>query len=120
MLERDGYQVVQHVIPHSQVLSLLAALDDLPYVDAHRSRAGRTYAMRDLLRLVPAVKQLTQAAEIRSLVEPVIGAQARPVRGLLFDKTVGANWKVAWHQDLSITVKAKRHVAAYGPWSMKS
>ena len=42
------------------------------------------------------------------------------VRGIYFDKRVDANWKVAWHQDLSIAVKAKAKIEGYGPWSVKA
>lgn len=42
------------------------------------------------------------------------------MRGILFDKTPDANWKVAWHQDLSIAVRAKHDALGYGPWSVKA
>jgi ectoine hydroxylase-related dioxygenase (phytanoyl-CoA dioxygenase family) len=38
---------------------------------------------------------------------------------LLFDKTPDANWKVAWHQDLTIAVRERIDVPGYGPWSVK-
>jgi ectoine hydroxylase-related dioxygenase (phytanoyl-CoA dioxygenase family) len=41
------------------------------------------------------------------------------VRGILFDKLPGANWKVTWHQDLSIAVKERHELPGYGPWSVK-
>lgn len=69
---------------------------------------------------MPAVKALAESAAIRALVEKVLGPEAVAVRGLLFDKTPGANWKVAWHQDLTIAVKQRREVPDYGPWSIKS
>jgi len=41
------------------------------------------------------------------------------VRGILFDKTPVTNWKVAWHQDLTIAVRTRVDVPGYGPWSEK-
>lgn len=44
---------------------------------------------------------------------------------MVFDKTMGLrngfgrNWKVAWHQDVTIAVKERREVEGYGPWSVK-
>src|SRR5206468_7563965 len=35
-------------------------------------------------------------------------------------KTPHANWKVAWHQDLSIAVRERLDVAGFGPWSLKN
>jgi ectoine hydroxylase-related dioxygenase (phytanoyl-CoA dioxygenase family) len=42
------------------------------------------------------------------------------VRGILFDKLPEANWKVPWHQDLSIAVRGRVDVAGFGPWSVKA
>jgi len=53
-------------------------------------------------------------------VEEVLGPGAFAVRGILFDKTPDANWKVPWHQDLSIAVKEQIEVSGFGPWSLKA
>lgn len=53
------------------------------------------------------------------LATQAIGASARPVRALLFDKSAGSNWKLGWHQDRVIAVTARRDVAGFGPWSIK-
>ncbi len=42
------------------------------------------------------------------------------VRGILFDKTADANWKVPWHQDLTIAVQEQHDVPGFGPWSVKA
>ncbi|HEV7705601.1 MAG TPA: hypothetical protein VGO46_14990 [Gemmatimonadaceae bacterium] len=41
------------------------------------------------------------------------------MRGILFDKSPDANWKVAWHQDLTIAVRRNRDVFGYDGWSVK-
>jgi ectoine hydroxylase-related dioxygenase (phytanoyl-CoA dioxygenase family) len=38
---------------------------------------------------------------------------------IFFDKTPDANWKVAWHQDLTIAVRQKIEVACFTAWSVK-
>src|SRR5260221_6509821 len=120
MLDRDGYRIVPDAIPPAQVTELIAAVSEDVHTDAIRRRNSRTYAMRDLLQIVPAVRELANSTQMRSLVDPILGPNVRPVRGLLFDKTPDANWKVAWHQDLSIAVKAKKESPGYGPWSVKA
>lgn len=123
MLADAGFEIVPHVLGEGEVRSLLSSLER-PVVDeqadAVRARAGRQYALRDLFNVVPAVRELAGSPALRELVEPVLGCAARPVRGILFDKTPGANWKVAWHQDLSIAVREERDVEGYGPWSVKA
>lgn len=49
----------------------------------------------------------------------LLGAAARPVRAILFDKSEAANWSLAWHQDRTIAVRERRAVAGFGPWTVK-
>jgi ectoine hydroxylase-related dioxygenase (phytanoyl-CoA dioxygenase family) len=41
------------------------------------------------------------------------------VKATFFNKTQESNWKVAWHQDLTIMVRKRREVAGFGPWTIK-
>jgi ectoine hydroxylase-related dioxygenase (phytanoyl-CoA dioxygenase family) len=54
-----------------------------------------------------------------ALARAAIGHGARPVRALLFDKRVDANWRVTWHQDVSIAVREQVDLPGFGPWSEK-
>ncbi|MBI2686842.1 MAG: phytanoyl-CoA dioxygenase family protein [Acidobacteria bacterium] len=113
--EADGFAIVPRVAGAVAVDGLLAAI-------AKAETAGRrgSYAIRNLLSDVPAVCEWTESAACRDLVEPILGRDARAVRGILFDKTPDANWKVPWHQDLSIAVAERIDIAGFGPWSMKA
>ena len=117
-LDENGYAIVPAVIGRAEVDRLLHALDDADG-DGVRRRES-VYAIRNLLDAVPEVRELAASPAVRALVEPVLGAGAFPVRGILFDKTPDANWKVAWHQDLSIAVRERREVDGFGPWSEKA
>jgi hypothetical protein len=86
----DGFAIVPGVAASEEIDRLLGAIATVSADPGVRSRGG-VYAIRNLLRVVPC----------RKLVEPLLGAGAMPVRGILFDKTPEANWKVPWHQDLS-------------------
>jgi hypothetical protein len=44
---------------------------------------------------------------------------ARPVRAILFDKSVAANWTLGWHQDRTIAVTARVEVDGFGAWTRK-
>lgn len=73
---------------------------------------------RNLLEL-PIVRDLANAGPVRGIAESVLGERCFAVRGILFDKTPTANWKVVWHQDLSIAVRERIDVDGFGPWSVK-
>jgi len=118
-LNENGYAIVPNVAPAGTVAELIAALEQTPEDDGARQR-GRVPGVRNLLALIPAVRVLAQSHAIRALVAPILGPPAFAVRGILFDKTPGANWNVVWHQDLSIAVRERRDVPGFGPWSEKA
>jgi ectoine hydroxylase-related dioxygenase (phytanoyl-CoA dioxygenase family) len=118
-IERDGFALVPGVAAPDAVdrlLDALAQVDD----SAAIARRGSVHAVRDLLTAVPRVRQLARSPALRAPVEPVLGAECFVVRGILFDKTPEANWKVAWHQDLTIAVREPREAPGFGPWSEKA
>jgi ectoine hydroxylase-related dioxygenase (phytanoyl-CoA dioxygenase family) len=107
----DGFAIIHDVLSASEVGPLIEVTSE--------TIAPRRGGVRNLLAL-DAVARLAESPAIRRFVEPVLGPTARAVRGTLFDKTPEANWKVPWHQDLSIAVEQKMHLEGYGPWSVKA
>jgi ectoine hydroxylase-related dioxygenase (phytanoyl-CoA dioxygenase family) len=75
--------------------------------------------VRNLLD-IPEMRELAGSEFVRKLVAPVLGDGYFPVRGILFDKNDAANWKVPWHQDVTIAVRERVDSADYGPWSVKA
>lgn len=118
-IERDGFALVPGVAAPDAVDRLLDALAEVDE-SAAIARRGSVHAVRDLLTAVPRVRELARSPAVRALVEPVLGAECFVVRGILFDKTPEANWKVAWHQDLTISVREPREAPGFGPWSEKA
>ncbi len=111
-IEQDGFAMVRGVLARPEADSLLAALDRerLP-----RSRAGARHAMASAL-----VAGLARDERLMRMAREVLGAGAQPFRATLFDKSPGANWLVAWHQDTALPLREQCEVAGWGPWSTKS
>lgn len=89
---------------------ILAALAHLPVEQAgvriHGIEALRTFLAAD--------------GSIGRIAGAYLGTECRPVRAILFDKTLETNWSLAWHQDRTICVKRRVDVPGFGPWTMKS
>jgi ectoine hydroxylase-related dioxygenase (phytanoyl-CoA dioxygenase family) len=111
-IEECGFSTIDSYLEPDAIDLLIQEIVDL---DITSGKAG----IRNLLELVPVVRRLAQSQEIRSLVEPILGDTARVVRGIFFDKQPTANWKVPWHQDLTIAVKERLDLPEYHPWSVK-
>ncbi len=83
------------------------------------SKRQSVFAIRNLLD-APEIQELARSKPIRALIEPVLGPHCFAARGIFFDKTPDANWKVPFHQDLSIAVQEKCESEGFGPWSQKA
>lgn len=118
-VEHSGFTVVEGVLSREQVGFLISALEGINENSAVRRRGG-IFAVRNLLDISTEVRALATSDAIRRLVEPVLGAQFLPVRGILFDKIPEANWKVPWHQDVTIAVQGRVESEGFGPWSVKA
>lgn len=118
-IERDGFAVVEGVVDDAVADALLPALARVEHEGAV-SRRGSVHVVRNLLEAVPQVRSLARMPSVRALVEPVLGPGCFVVRAILFDKTPDANWKVAWHQDLTIAVRERTDAPGFGPWSEKA
>lgn len=108
----DGFALIEGVFGENEVSLLVDA------VTARASAGPRKGGVRDLLEL-EAIRTLSQSAALSDLVEPILGGTAKVVRATLFDKTGEANWKVPWHQDVTIAVSQRVEIEGFGPWSVK-
>ena len=114
-----GFAVLENVVNPETISALLREVANAR-IDLESQRAGKAFGIRNLLNVVPFTRELANNAICRSLIEPILGSTARVVRGIYFDKHKDANWKVAWHQDLTIAVKDRIEADGYGPWSIKA
>lgn len=117
-VETDGFAVRENVLCDSETDHLIHAIESRQDGDG-LFRQGRIFAVRNLLDL-PEVRTLAESKAVRDLACEVLGHEAFPVRGILFDKIPEANWKVPWHQDVTIAVQEKGEVEGFGPWSTKA
>jgi ectoine hydroxylase-related dioxygenase (phytanoyl-CoA dioxygenase family) len=107
-----GWVVTDPIVASGDVDALTAS------ITSHQGSAAARGGMRNLFD-VPSVRKLAQSPNVRAVAEAVLGPSCVAVKATLFDKTPNANWKVAWHQDVTIAVEGRTTAAGYGPWSEK-
>ena len=115
-LDQSGFAIVDPGLEARAVDMLLHTLEPIERTLQEARRGGA----RDILRRVPAVRKILSHPLLSSIVRSVLGPGAFAVKGILFDNHPGANWKVPWHQDLTVAVQARAEAAGYGPWSVKA
>lgn len=105
---REGYAIAQGPLREQIVTAARAACPPV-------ARGG----LRNLLRRMPEARAIAESAPVREIAATVLGAQARVVRAILFDKSPGANWALGFHQDTTIAVAERVEAPGFGPWSIK-
>lgn len=113
-IEREGWAIAEHVVDELALSRVQDAID--PLVADSAERAG----VRNLLNASVTVRAMAQSQELRALAMAVLGSECGAVRVIYFDKTPDANWRVVWHQDLSIAVASEHATPGYGPWTEKA
>jgi hypothetical protein len=93
-VETEGYALVRGCVDEEAIQILENAIDS--------DGAG----VRNLLsnQVVGAV---AGSDEVRNIAASVLGTSCFAVRGIFFNKSPQANWKVTWHQDCVIAVREK-------------
>lgn len=119
-LNSQGFALLENVIDDAIISELSNSLAKVSYDHAVSRRGDVAFGMRDLLNVVPAVRDLVNSSRIRSVVDSIAGQDAQVIRAIFFNKTPEANWKVAWHQDLTIAVREKKEVKGFNRWSVKA
>lgn len=108
-LDRDGIVSVPNVLPTPAVDDLIRHLSPLV-----GSGAGDRRLHEDEL-----VRRFVTQGPMGSLARTVLG-KPLVARVLFFDKLAGANWKVPYHQDVTIAVRERHEVAGFSGWSEKA
>jgi hypothetical protein len=111
--QRQGYAVFEGVVESADLQLLGSALGR---IDERGSRQG---GVRGVLAKCPELRPFAERGLPYELARAALGSGARPVKATLFDKTPEANWKVPWHQDLSIAVAERHEIDGFGPWTVK-
>ena len=117
--EDRGYAVIPTLLEAGSISALRSVVETLHTHPESRSRRGSVYGVRSALHDVSEVRELGAVPPISTLVDSRLGPGSVLVRAQFFDKTPEANWKVPWHQDLTIAVRERREAPGFRVWTMK-
>jgi len=106
--ESEVFELYKAVLKADEIEELRGVTEDLALVQ-------KNACVRDIAGKSELMATLADSNALREFVP----TDYLLVRSILFDKTPSSNWPVLWHQDLSIAVKARLDLPAYGPWSVK-
>lgn len=111
--QENGFALVPSLVASELISELRAEAARLLADSDERGGARNALAKSELLR------GLAASGPIAEVARQVLGADAIATKLTIFDKSPLANWKVPWHQDLTIRVRERFDVTGYSPWSIK-
>jgi predicted DNA-binding transcriptional regulator YafY len=115
-LIHKGFCILHHVFTKKEVNQMKTML--YGYFKS-TGQSEDTYAIRNLLKEVPALKNLalnTNLLKILKAIDPSLFL----TKAIYFDKTQESNWYVTWHQDIVINVTEKIESEGFSGWTKKS
>jgi len=107
LVQRNGFAVVSVCLDGRTVELLCKEFNDSRHPE------------RNILS-VPSVHDIASSKPVRRVIESVLGPHCFAVKGIFFNKSPSSNWKVVWHQDLTIAVRERRELNGFGPWTRKA
>jgi len=119
-LKNNGFAVVQSIYPDNEVKQLINLLGKLHHHKPTFRKTKDLFAIRQCLKEIPAIKEIVFNRALKEIIKSIAGDDNYfVVKSIYFDKPPESNWFVAWHQDLTISVKSKINVPRFGPWTVK-
>lgn len=119
-LKENGFTVLENSIEPETVSLLICELSKLEPSNAVSKRDEVVYGVRNLLALSPEIRKFSESEIVKRISQEFLGENAKVVRAIYFNKTAEANWKVPWHQDLTIAVREKRDTECFSAWTVKA
>ncbi len=110
-LQQHGFSLIPGVLSTTEIaeLRLETAQIDSPL------RGGA----RNLLAQSALINSFVRKTSLKQIADTALKGNAFPVRALFFDKVPDANWKVPWHQDITIAVRERINTPGFSGWSEK-
>lgn len=118
-LSTHGFAVATNLYSEAELAAIVDAIDRADQSHNAFRKSRELFAIRQFLKQVPGVTELVLNSRLRQLMESLLGPGYFVVKSLYFDKPETSNWYVAYHQDLTISVRQKHDVPGFGPWTVK-
>jgi ectoine hydroxylase-related dioxygenase (phytanoyl-CoA dioxygenase family) len=117
---RRGFEIIDGAFDTKTIDFLTFELSKQDFGETVKQRKSVTFGVRNLANVAPFIKEFANSKSVRKLIKPVGGDKTQLVRAIFFDKTPEANWKVPFHQDLTIAVKEKKETDGFSAWTFKA
>lgn len=118
-MHEQGFAIIPDIYTAAEVQAMLHIISQADTSRPTFRKTADLFAVRQALKEMPALTPILFNKRLKSLINDHFGEGYFVVKSIYFDKPGQSNWFVAWHQDLTISVKEKMEVPGFGPWTVK-
>jgi ectoine hydroxylase-related dioxygenase (phytanoyl-CoA dioxygenase family) len=112
-IEKNGFALIKGLLSPSE----LSQLEDFAAI--FEAQAKEKGGGRNIFQKAPSLLPLFKTEAILNIVRTCLGPNIGISEGIYLNKKDEANWLVAWHQDLFISVKQKIESEGFHSWTNK-
>jgi ectoine hydroxylase-related dioxygenase (phytanoyl-CoA dioxygenase family) len=119
-VRQNGYTVLPSVYTSDEITAIINVINKVKPDGNNFRQSADLFAIRRFLHEVPDVNALIFNTSLKDWIKQIAGEDYFVVKSIYFDKPGQSNWFVAWHQDLTISVKEKLQAEGYANWTAKN
>ncbi len=115
---KEGYAILPNFFSEIELEEIASCLE-VYGEDRFDENSQHLFAIRQLLSRIPKLKTHLFNSNLKGLLSTYYDKLPVLTKAIYFDKPSASNWFVAYHQDLSISVKDKFDIKGYKNWTHK-
>lgn len=119
-LVETGFTIINNVFTAEEVAAIIDAISSIDTSGPAFRKTSDLFAIRRFVKEVPVISSFIFNNRLRTVIYELFGPDYFLVKSIYFDKPEQSNWFVAYHQDLTISVDAKKQVAGFEQWTVKN
>ncbi len=115
----NGFAIIDNIYTDEEVNTILKLIEKSDSGKETYRKTKDVFAIRQVLKEIPEIKDFIFNSNIREIIKSIGGDNCFVVKSIYFDKPETSNWFVAYHQDLTISVKNKIDSKGFLNWTKK-
>lgn len=118
-LQEKGFSVIEKIYTDQEVNEMAFCLEHANQNSNSFLKTKDLFAIRQLIEHIPSLKKPLFNSKMMELITAFSDSDYFLTKAIYFDKPSESNWFVAYHQDLSISVKEKVELNQFKNWTYK-
>lgn len=118
-VDTTGFSILPDIFSPVEIAAIIDVIDRADTSGDTFRKSAHLFAIRQFLKEIPDVTPLVFNQKLKEVIQDIFGKGYFAIKSIYFDKPGASNWFVAYHQDLTISVKDKIETQGYGPWTVK-